>query len=314
MKNRSTKKELALPLFLILFAVLLAACGSGATSAEPAQVQAVENPTPPPPTAAPLQTEMPPTDPPPAETTAPELIAEERGREIFFNGGKHDSYTPERSCSTCHSLDGTVSAKGDTGPSLLGIAARAGERVPGLSAAAYIRQSIMDTPAYVTPGYPNRMNKLGSRYLDEQELDDLVAFLLTLTGNTVLLADIKPTPEVELDLGMDIAEGNDTRGRIAANSYRCLHCHGDEEVVGYGPPFASTDAMPPIMERGELRIADPAYTGQAATNQEYVLESIFLPAAYSLPGEWVDTMPNTYHEYMTEEELDNIMAWLSTFE
>ncbi len=299
-------------LLVLLASTLVVACS--AAPSEPAPDQPAE------PTAAalaspsPAATDVPPTEAPPTNTPEPELTAEERGREIFYNGGAHDSYTPERSCSSCHSLDGTVTAKGNAGPSMLGIAARAGERVSGLSAAEYIRQSIMDTPAYVTPGYPNRMDKLGSRYLGEEELEDLIAFLLTLTDNTVLPVDIKPTPEVELDLGMSIAEGNDTRGRITANSYRCLHCHADEEVVGYGPPFASTAEMPPIMERGELRIADPEYTGQATTNQEYVLESIFLPAAYLPPGEWVDTMPNTYHEYITDEELGDIMAWLAAFE
>ena len=111
---------------------------------------------------------------------------------------------------------------------------------------------------------------------------------------------------------MEIAEGDPLRGRNAAVKYRCYGCHVDPGK--YGPQFASSEELPHIMERGELRIADPAYEGSAATNREYIIESIFLPETYILPGEWEKAMPLTFHLRMTDTELANIMAWLSTLE
>jgi len=272
---------------------------------------------------APTETAVPPTISPTAAAPTPESeVADEtlatgdpeRGREIFMNGGAHESYKPKYACATCHSLDGTVGAEDGAGPSLLGIAARAGERVPGLSAEEYLRQSILDPIVFLPATYNSGMTRIAAKYLSDEELDDVVAFLLALTDNTIHPADIRPAPEVEFDLGMSIAEGNETRGRISATSYRCVGCHADDEVAGYGPPFSSYEDQPPIMERGELRIADPTYEGQATTNQEYILESIFVPEAYFVPGEWEERMPNTYHLHISDQELADIMAWLETIE
>jgi hypothetical protein len=66
----------------------------------------------------------------------------------------------------------------DEGPSLQGISDRAGDRVPELSAAEYIHQSIMEPRAFVVEGYAN-MGLMNSYLLSEEEVDDLVAFLLT---------------------------------------------------------------------------------------------------------------------------------------
>ena len=121
-----------------------------------------------------------------------------------------------------------------------------------------------------------------------------------------------PTPEISIDLQMEIAEGDPLRGRNTAIKYRCYGCHVDPGK--YGPHFASSEELPRIMERGELRIADPAYEGSAATNRENIIESIFLPETYILPGEWEEAMLLTFHLRITDTELANIMAWLSTLE
>ena len=81
-------------------------------------------------------------------------------------------------CSTCHSLEVDVIL---VGPSLAGIANRAGERVAGLSAEDYIRESIIDPDAYTVEGFPSSVMPLvWSSVLTEEQIDDLVAFLLTL--------------------------------------------------------------------------------------------------------------------------------------
>jgi mono/diheme cytochrome c family protein len=110
-------------------------------------------------------------------TIDPQEIGDpERGREIFENGGEIDLIE----CSSCHSLDGTVKESGlHKYPSLQGVSERAGDRVSELTAVEYLRQSILDPSAYVVEGYEDNMEK-GYKYgLSEEEVDDLVAFLLT---------------------------------------------------------------------------------------------------------------------------------------
>lgn len=81
-------------------------------------------------------------------------------------------------CRICHSLTPDEVL---VGPSLAGVSTRAETRVPGLSAEAYLRQSILDPNAYVVPGFPagQMVTNLG-QVLTPEQVDDLVAFLLTL--------------------------------------------------------------------------------------------------------------------------------------
>ena len=81
-------------------------------------------------------------------------------------------------CSTCHSLEAGVTI---VGPSLAGIGSQAGELVSGLSAEEFLRQSILEPNAYVTEGFAaNIMPTTWGDALSQEQLDDLVAFLLTL--------------------------------------------------------------------------------------------------------------------------------------
>lgn len=93
-----------------------------------------------------------------------------RGQLIFDTGGA--SGIP---CATCHTLDGTSLV----GPSVKGISERAATQVPGLSAEEYLRQSILEPSAHLVEGYDDLMNKNYGDTLSEQDINDLIAFLLT---------------------------------------------------------------------------------------------------------------------------------------
>jgi cytochrome c oxidase subunit 2 len=93
----------------------------------------------------------------------------ERGREIYETGGGGSS------CKTCHTLDGSERI----GPSLQGISELAGDRVPDLSAEEYLRQSIVDPSAYLVEDFFDLMPKNFQSFLSEEDIDDLVAFMLT---------------------------------------------------------------------------------------------------------------------------------------
>ena len=99
-----------------------------------------------------------------------EEAAVEAGRIVYETGGA--SGVP---CKACHSLDGTD----QVGPSLQGIAERGQSRVEGLSAGDYIRQSIFQPSAYVVPGFNDSMQKNYPQLLSEDDINNLIAFLLT---------------------------------------------------------------------------------------------------------------------------------------
>ncbi|MBI5667218.1 MAG: cytochrome c [Chloroflexi bacterium] len=85
-------------------------------------------------------------------------------------------------CSTCHRAD---SEQRLVGPGLLNIGARAAQRVPGESALDYIRTSIVKPSAYVVDGYPDIMPKNWGKVFSDDELNDLIAYLLTLEAPVV---------------------------------------------------------------------------------------------------------------------------------
>ncbi len=78
-------------------------------------------------------------------------------------------------CVTCHALEPDVRI---VGPSLAGVGERAGSRVDGMDAASYLRQSIVDTDAYVVEGFPDGL--MPNDYvtiLDDDQIAALVDFL-----------------------------------------------------------------------------------------------------------------------------------------
>ena len=81
-------------------------------------------------------------------------------------------------CMTCHSLEPGVTM---VGPSLATTGADAGTRVSGGSAEDYLRKSILDPNADVADGFTAGLMPVAlADELTEQQVNDLVAFLLTL--------------------------------------------------------------------------------------------------------------------------------------
>ncbi len=102
------------------------------------------------------------------EAIAPESVAgdPEAGAAVYVSLG----------CAGCHATEGDTVM---VGPSLAGLAGRAGEEVEGLSAAEYIEQSIVEPDAHVVEGFnPGIMPAYTG--LSDEDLANLVAYLLSL--------------------------------------------------------------------------------------------------------------------------------------
>jgi mono/diheme cytochrome c family protein len=81
------------------------------------------------------------------------------------------------SCAACHTTSGDSVI---VGPPLAGIAYRAAERIPGQSASEYLRTSIVEPDAYINEGFNDLMPKTFGSIFTDEEIDALVAFLMTL--------------------------------------------------------------------------------------------------------------------------------------
>ena len=100
------------------------------------------------------------------DTTAqPVSVSSNRGALLFATKG----------CIACHTPAAFPSARMQVGPDLTALPQRAGTRVAGLDARAYVRQSLRDPRAYVVPGYTALMPDL---HLSDADIESLSAFLL----------------------------------------------------------------------------------------------------------------------------------------
>lgn len=114
------------------------------------------------------------TDPPRVGFDALDFeLADAGSGEKLFNQSNDEA----PACATCHSVTGEASAVGN---SLAGIAAVAGQRVSGESAAEYLYSSIVRPAVYLVPGYANLMYAGYEDRLETADIADLIAYMLTL--------------------------------------------------------------------------------------------------------------------------------------
>ncbi len=104
-----------------------------------------------------------PAAPPPPPTLPPEVAA---GQKVFV-----------AHCGACHSPTADTVI---VGPALAGIAAHGASRVDGLDARAYVYSSILQPSDFLVPGFDDLMPKDLAKKLTGEELDSVVAYVLSL--------------------------------------------------------------------------------------------------------------------------------------
>jgi mono/diheme cytochrome c family protein len=156
-------------LVLIAFAMMATGCGtyaaSNSTSVAREQTIVTELPT-----LRPAATTPPPATPTPLPVS--DATGDASAGELIFHEGRPGA----AGCVHCHAADSDTFG---LGPVMTGISKRAGSRIEGMSAEAYLYQSIVQPGEYVVPGFRPVMPANYSDNLTEQDIADIIAYLMT---------------------------------------------------------------------------------------------------------------------------------------
>ena len=185
-------------------------------------------------------------------------------------------YKTKGTCEICH----RIGQKGTRAPDLAGVGARAAKTKPGMSAKAYLIESLLNPGAFVVEGYPPIMPAVDKPpiALNRSELWALTAFLESLGGTVdVTLDDIPATAgDVAADGGGAAAvkiPGDPKAGeQVFAGKGTCIACHKAGKV-GASPvgPDLSQIAKIQTPDYIMAKILDPERMGTVANYPKGVM-------------------------------------------
>ena len=222
-------------------------------------------------------------------------------------------------CINCHTLFGEGAYYA---PDLTKIAQHRGE--------AYLKAYMRDPSKFYDEQRHRRL--MPTQDLSEVEIANLVKFLdwvskvdnqgwpprpILVAGGTMnVAAQGAAAGAAEAQDVRPVAAGNDPRA-LGEHLFRtavpvCTACHSLQPGVTLAGP-----SMAGMAERAALTLESPEYTGSATDVPGYIRESIANPSAHLVPGamfsaEGVSFMPNTYTETLTDEQIDQLVAFLET--
>lgn len=99
---------------------------------------------------------------------------------------------------------------------------------------------------------------------------------------------------------LNLRGGDIANGQALYTALSCFACHDSSPVA---PPTKGT-----FIRVVNERLKDPANTGK--TPEEYLAESILRPNAYVAPGYYPNVMPPIYGDYVSQDELRDLIAYL----
>jgi mono/diheme cytochrome c family protein len=211
------------------------------------------------------------------------------GEEIFKTKG---------TCEICH----RIGQKGTRAPDLAGIGARAAKAKPGMSAKAYIIESLINPNAYIVEGYPPIMPAVDKPPigLNRSELWALAAFLESLGGTVdVTLNDIPATAGAAAGGGAAAVEvkipGDEKAGKaIFMGKGGCLACHKAKDIPG-------APVGPDLSQLAKIQTPD------------YIMKKILDPkGSGTVAGFPPGVMPQTFGQTLTAKEYTDLVAFLLT--
>jgi mono/diheme cytochrome c family protein len=211
------------------------------------------------------------------------------GEEIFHTKG---------TCEICH----RIGQKGTRAPDLGGIGARAGKTKPGMSAKAYIMESLLQPAAYIVEGYPPIMPAVDKPpiALNRSEVWALTAFLESLGGTVdVTLNDVPASVGAAAAGGGGQAEvkipGDPKAGEaVFQGKGTCIACHKAGKI-------GAAQVGPDLSQIAKIQTPD------------YIMKKILDPkgagtVANFPPG----VMPQDFGTRLTSKEYVDLVAFLLT--
>ena len=206
-------------------------------------------------------------------------------------------YKTKGTCEICH----RIGQKGTRAPDLAGVGSRAAKTKPGMSAKAYIIESLISPNAYLVEGYPPIMPAVDKPPigLNRSELWALTAFLESLGGTVdVALNDIPATAGAAAAGGAPAEvkiPGDATAGKaVFTGKGGCLACHKAKDVPG-------TPVGPDLSQIAKIQTTD------------YIMKKILDPKGMgTVAGFPPGVMPQTFWQALTVKEYTDLVAFLLT--
>jgi nitric oxide reductase subunit C len=230
----------------------------------------------------------------------------------------------DNNCINCHTLFGEGAYYA---PDLTKITKLRGE--------AYLKAYLRDPSKFYDEQKHRRL--MPRQDLSEADIGGLIAFLdwvsnvdnqgwpprpllvsgATLPGSTLANPQQAGQDNTPLPPGARPTTPADDPIAVGENVFRsaspaCVACHSVSPGVNLaGPSLAGVSA------RTQALLASPAYTGHAKDVAGYLRESILTPSAHRVPGDMysangVSFMPSTYGKELKPEQVDALVAYLSS--
>jgi mono/diheme cytochrome c family protein len=206
-------------------------------------------------------------------------------------------YKTKGTCEICH----RIGQKGTRAPDLAGIGARAAKTKPGMSAKAYIIESLLQPQAYVVEGYPPIMPAVDKPPigLNRSEVWALTAFLESQGGPVdVTLNDIPASvgaaaaggaaPEVKIPGDPKAGEA------VFAGKGTCIACHKAGKV-------GASPVGPDLSQIAKIQTPD------------YIMKKILDPKGMGTVANYPPgVMPQDFGTRLAAKEYVDLVAFLLT--
>jgi len=211
------------------------------------------------------------------------------GEEIFHTKG---------TCEICH----RIGQPGTRAPDLAGVGGRAAKRKPGMSAKAYLIESLLQPQAYVVEGYPPIMPAVDKPpiALNRSEVWALTAFLESLGGTVdVTLNDIPASVGAAAAGGGAAAElkipGDPQAGvQVFQGKGTCIACHKAGKI-------GASPVGPDLSQIARIQTPD------------YIMAKILNPAGMgTVAGFPKGVMPQDFGTRLTSREYVDLVSFLLT--
>src|SRR5688500_8796396 len=208
-------------------------------------------------------------------------------------------YKTKGTCEICH----RIGQKGTRAPDLGGVGARAAKAKPGMTAKAYLLESLVNPNAHIVEGYPPIMPAVDKPpiALNRSELWALTAFLESLGGNVdVTLNDIPATAGAAAAGGGGAAAAVKLPGDAKAGEQvfvgkgTCIACHKAGKV-------GASPVGPDLTQIAKIQTPD------------YIMAKILDPAGMGVVANYPKgVMPQDFGTRLTSKEYMDLMAFMLT--